>query len=145
MKSHILASLFVVSVSAGCASIGQKTSATEAMTPTQRADELFDIFDTNGDGVLTRQELEGGIRYVNNDKIRTSDGTMFALTKKKPSLSTGISFKRKLKDQEIKRLVEASFSTSTSTAALQDRLTREEFKAIVTSNKPGTELWQEAI
>lgn len=143
MKIPFLASLFISFFLIGCATVGGGSSAVR--TPEQRADDLFDIFDANGDGVLTRDELEGGIRYVNNDKIRTSDGTMFALTKKKTAGSTGIAFKRKLSENEIKKLVDASFAPSTGSGNLQERLTREEFKAIVTSNKPGTEAWTEAI
>lgn len=135
----LLALSFTVSCATGPGTEGPDVNTATAKATTKserasRADDLFVLFDADGDGFLTRSELEKGLRSATN--VEPNPNLMMALDKnQKPKKKAKVS--RSLSDSQVKRAVEQAFKTG-SDKKLEERITREDFRKIV-SERPASE------
>lgn len=136
--SQLVMTLAFLSLGA-CATTGGESSgsmtaghATTKSERAARADDLFILFDADGDGFITRAELEKGLRSASN--IEPNPNLMMALdknqkTKKKAKVS------RALTEAQVKRAVEQAFKTG-SDKKLEERLSKEDFRKVVAERPP---------
>jgi Ca2+-binding EF-hand superfamily protein len=126
---RLLALLTMILTLTACATMDANESRPQAnMTPSERsqkADELFRMFDANGDGYLTREELSGGMKSAMN--YEPNPNLMLGLSKSKKSAKKKPA--RTLTTAEVNKAVEDAFATRDQD--LDRRLSQEEFKKVV--------------
>jgi Ca2+-binding EF-hand superfamily protein len=98
----------------------------------ERADELFSGFDIDGDGYLSRAELEGGVRYLAMGiHSGPGSGVMLGLRTKSNSRKSSAKAKPKYSPttEETQMAIAEAFRTRDQN--LDNRLSREEFKKLI--------------
>ena len=97
-----------------------------------RADDIFTLFDADGDGYLTKSELERGLRSASN--VEPNPNLMMAMDKapKKKKAKTA----RALTDAQVKRAIAQAFKDD---KGLEEKISREEFRKVVAERPAGTE------
>jgi Ca2+-binding EF-hand superfamily protein len=126
MKTLVLA--FAVLFVAGCATTHSKPSRA------QRANDLFDELDVNRDGYLTRSELAQGLRFAGTPELNPN--LVIGLEKTVPAKKK-VKASRKLSETEIKKMMAEAFETGDS--KLDQRITRDEFKKVVSERPRGVQ------
>lgn len=103
-----------------------------------RAEEIFAVMDTDGDGFLTKDEMTGGLRYLTTADTPATRDLMYGLKKKtsKDSSKRTRPIKR-MSEEEVRQLVEESFKTPDQIAI--DRISKEDFRKIVVERRPSTQ------
>ncbi|MES2964807.1 MAG: EF-hand domain-containing protein [Bdellovibrionota bacterium] len=116
-------------------SLGAQDRATTKAERATRADDLFILFDADGDGYITRSEMERGLRSASN--VEMNPNLVMAMDskgqpkKKKPKVT------RALSDAQVKRAVEQAFKSG-SDKKMEDRISKDEFRKIV-AERPSSE------
>jgi len=108
--SALFTALLITSFLSGCATYSHDPEPVPAMNPAERsarADELFTMLDTNGDGYLTRDEMQSGLRYTTQADAPATRSLM--LDKSAPESEEKKYKHKKLTDDEIAKLVEEAF------------------------------------
>ena len=100
-----------------------------------RANDLFTLFDANGDGYLTKAELENGLRsaattWEPNPNLMMGLGPDGAKKAKKPKAHP-------LSDAQIKKAMSNAFKGHDK--KLDDRISRDEFKKVVADGEGNNE------
>lgn len=142
MLSKSFAIVAILSLAA-CASMdggapkGATSTTTRATTKEERAsraDDMFVLFDADGNGFITRAELERGLKTATN--IEPNPNLMMALDKgQKAKKKAKVS--RALTDAQVKRAVEQAFKNG-SDKGLEERLSKEDFRKVV-AERPANE------
>lgn len=132
-----------MALASSCATGGDSSTTTSATSRAttkaeraQRAEDLFVLFDADGDGYITKAEMERGLRSASNVEMNPNliialDSKGQPTKKKKPKVS------RALTDAQVKRAVEQAFKSG-SDKKMEDRISKEEFRKIV-AERPASE------
>lgn len=138
-------STFIVGCAGGPTRIGNglqgQVTASPELSPSERADRLFEILDVDGDGKLTKAEAQSGFKYLIASYDRDSSNEILAAKPVTGSKPEARKSKRRPTSQDANRAFEAMFLRD---GRATEAVTKDEFKKLVVkaNQNPGSDPFQ---